>query len=293
MDVLSTLEIDRWEGPFSEDNQARAVEALEAGRLLYLPRLSFAIGDAERRFLSPDWSNGKAKNISYDPSQGRLRGTTSHGPDREALQVLVGRYATMTRQLLEALLPKYRSHLIQARTSFRPVDAAGRPSSINQDDSRLHPDAFNSRPTRGLRILRVFSNVNPEGQPRVWRVGEPFEAMARQILPTVRPPLPGVNVLLAMLRITKGRRTLYDSVMLQLHNRVKANQTYQDHAPQATLSLAAGSTWIVFTDQVLHAVLSGQYLLEQTFHLPVEALCRPELSPLRVLEQLSGRVLVE
>jgi len=79
--------------------------------------------------------------------------------------------------------------------------------------------------------------------------------------------------------------------MLQLHDRVKANQGYHDQVPQATVSLAAGSTWLVFTDQVLHAVMSGQYTLEQTFHLPVEAQCRPELSPLRVLERLSGRVL--
>ena len=51
MDILSTLEVDRWEGPFSEGDQARAVEALEAGRLLYLPRLSFIIDNDQRRFL--------------------------------------------------------------------------------------------------------------------------------------------------------------------------------------------------------------------------------------------------
>jgi len=122
---------------------------------------------------------------------GRLRGTTSQGPDREALQALMARYATMTRKLIETLLPWCRSHLIQARTSFRPVEAAGRSSSPNQDDRRLHTDAFSSRLIWGLRIPRVFSNLNPEGHPRLWRVGEPFEAIARLILPTVRPPVPG------------------------------------------------------------------------------------------------------
>jgi hypothetical protein len=171
MDVLSALEVDGWEGPFSEGDHARAVETLEAGQLLYLPRVSFTIGNDERRFLSPHWSDGHAKNISFDPTAGRLRGTTSQGPDRKALQALVARYATMTRQLIEALLPRYRPHLLQARTSFRPVEAAGRASSPNQDDRRLHTDAFSSEPTRGLRILRVFSNVNPDGHPRVWRIG--------------------------------------------------------------------------------------------------------------------------
>jgi hypothetical protein len=32
-------------------------------------------------------------------------------------------------------------------------------------------------------------------------------------------------------------------------------------------------------------------MLEQTIHLPLSALYRPELSPLRVLERMSGRKL--
>ncbi|HET8580384.1 MAG TPA: Kdo hydroxylase family protein [Nitrospiraceae bacterium] len=291
MDVVTTLDIDRWDGPFATDLQERAVTALESGRLLYLPQLAFALDEEERRFLSPRWSDGKVKNISYDPAKDDLHGTTLQGPERRALRNMIARYAAQQQGLLGALLPSYRSHLIQARTSFRPVEVEGRSSSYRKDDRRLHTDAFPSRPTRGFRILRMFSNVNPHGQDRIWRVGEPFEDMARNFIPTLRPPLPGVNALLATLRITKGRRTLYDSFMLQLHDQVKGDQAYQDHAPQATLALKPGSTWIVFTDQVLHAALSGQYLFEQTFYLPVKAQRRPELAPLRVLERLTGRML--
>jgi hypothetical protein len=49
---------------------------------------------------------------------------------------------------------------------------------------------------------------------------------------------------------------------------------------------------VVFTDQVLHAAMDGQYLFEQTFHIPVAAQRQPDLSPLRTLERLSGRALV-
>jgi hypothetical protein len=42
----------------------------------------------------------------------------------------------------------------------------------------MHVDNFPSTPTRGKRILRVFTNVNPSGRARVWRMGEPFEQMA-------------------------------------------------------------------------------------------------------------------
>jgi len=57
------------------------------------------------------------------------------------------------------------------------------------------------------------------------------------------------------------------------------------------VAFPAGATWLCFTDQVLHAALSGHSALEQTFHLPVDAMARPERSPLRVLERLTGRVL--
>ncbi|MGE3151049.1 MAG: Kdo hydroxylase family protein [Nitrospiraceae bacterium] len=292
MDVLTTFDIDRWEGPFPAEAQAQAVDALESGRLLYLPRLSFVLDQAERHFLSPQWSDGKAKNVSYDPVKDDLRGTTVRHQERLALRHMMARYAAQARSLLESLVPSYRAHLSQARTSFRPVEVMGRIQSFKRDDRLLHTDAFPSRPSRGHRILRVFSNVNPDGQDRIWRVGEPFEAMARKFIGGLRPPLPGLHALLAVLRITKGGRTLYDSFMLQLHDRVKKDQTYQDRAPQTSLALKPGSTWIVFTDQVLHAALSGQYLFEQTFHLPVDAQHRLELAPLRVLERLTGRALV-
>jgi hypothetical protein len=37
--------------------------------------------------------------------------------------------------------------------------------------------------------------------------------------------------------------------------------------------------------------MSGQYMFEQTLHLPVEALYDPSTSPLRVMERLAGRAL--
>ena len=292
MDVLEPLDYQSWDGPFAAPDQARALNALEQGRLLYLPRLAFSLLDSESPFLAPTWSDGSRKNISYEPATGHLGGTTVQGTESEALKRMMARYAQAARQLLNGLLPKYRGHLRQARTSFRPAEVEARPQSYKKDDRRLHTDAFPSRPTRGARILRIFSNVNPSGRDRVWRVGEPFEDMARQFLPRASRPVPGSAWVLASLRITKGRRAAYDHTMLQLHDRVKADMGYQESAPQVQLGFPPGSTWVVFTDQVLHAALSGQYLFEQTFHLPVAAQLRPELSPLRTLERLTGRVLV-
>jgi hypothetical protein len=291
MNVLQTSDISRWEGPFSRQEQDLAIEALEHGRLLYCPALAFSLEEGERPFLSPTWSNGSRKNISFEPATGRLGGTTVQGVENAVLKAMMARYAKVTHRFLEGLLPSYQPALRQARTSFRPAEVEARPQSYKKDDRRLHTDAFPSRPTRGARILRIFSNVNPSGRDRVWRIGEPFEDMARQFLPRVSRPIPGAGPLLAALGLTKGRRTVYDHTMLQLHDRVKADLAYQQRVRQVQLDFPPESTWMVFTDQVLHAALSGQYLFEQTFHLPVAAQRRPELSPLRTLERLSGRTL--
>lgn len=291
MQVLEQFDATRWDGPFPDEERTRAIDALERGRLLYFPKLGFAMESEEQRFLSPAWSDGRAKNISFDPVQGTIKGTMVTGADAGALPAMMARYAAAARQLLVSIVPQYASSLVQARTSFRPLEIAGRPSSYKKDDTRLHTDAFPSRPTRGTRILRVFTSVNPSGQSRVWRVGEPFEAFARKFLPSASREIPGLHAVLALLRITKGRRAAYDHLMLQLHDRAKADERYQREVPQVELAFPPGSTWVVFTDQVLHAAMSGQYLFEQTFHLPVSAQRWPERSPLKVLERLSGRAL--
>ena len=79
--------------------------------------------------------------------------------------------------------------------------------------------------------------------------------------------------------------------MLQLHDLMKADTEYQAAAPQTSFEFPAGSTWMAFTDQVSHAAMAGQFQLEQTFLLPIDAMLDPQRSPLRVLERLIGRPL--
>jgi hypothetical protein len=92
--------------------------------------------------------------------------------------------------------------------------------------------------------------------------------------------------------VTKSRRSAFDSLMLQLHDRMKADADYQVRAPQSRVDFPAGSTWVAFTDQVSHAAMAGQYQLEQTFLVPLGAMLDERQSPLRILERLKGRSLV-
>jgi hypothetical protein len=254
-----------------------------------LPRVTFELGEAERRFLSPGWSDGRAKNVSLDGDA--LKGAHGQSGDLRELAAVVRRFADGAATLVTALFPRYAPYVKRARTSFRPQPAVGRDVSWRKDDSRLHIDAFPSRPSHGERILRVFTNLNP-AEPRVWRVGEPFEAMARTLLPRIRPALPGSSSLLAALHVTKGVRSPYDHLMLNLHDRAKEDLDYQRDCEQRVVEFAPGTTWLCFSDQVMHAAVSGQFMMEQTIHLPVSALYDPQRAPLAILERLTGKRLV-
>jgi 3-deoxy-D-manno-oct-2-ulosonic acid (Kdo) hydroxylase len=289
MNVVETLPIDRWQGPFEPALQRRAVEVLEGGRVLLLD-LPFEVSEAEAFLLSPKVMGSERKNISLDPASGRVGNSALTGDEAIQLATMMQRFAQSATQLVCGLLPGYAATLERARTSFRPAEIAGREYSPRHDDRRLHVDAFPSRPMRGRRILRLFNNVAPDGAARAWRVGEPFEDYARRFMPPSRGA-PGSAWLLERIGVTKGRRSEYDRIMLRLHDAGKLDAAYQATAPKADVSFASGATWLCFTDQVLHAALSGHCALEQTFHLPLEAMVRPELSPLRVLERLRGHAL--
>jgi len=289
MTELATVDVASWRPAIPPERTEELAHALEDGGVLVLPKLAFTLEPGEDRFLDPKWSNGRAKNISLD--RGAVKGARGSPGDLAELARMIGRFATCASDLIAALLPRYAPHLKRARTSFRPQPATGRDVSWRKDDARLHVDAFPSRPNRGERILRVFCNVNPHGADRVWRVGERFETMAARFLPHVRTMRRGEPSLLAALHVTKGRRSEYDHLMLGLHDCAKADRAYQNHSPQREVRFAPGTTWICYSDQVMHAAMAGQFMLEQTIHLPLSALYRPELSPLRILERMAGHAL--
>jgi hypothetical protein len=287
VDIVREFPDTTWvEGP------TRGVEAVvEDGKVLSFPRLAFALAEGERKFLDERWADGHAKNISVRWPSGELRGAAAEGADLDALRALIVRYAEQAEAFVLRLFPHYTGHLRRGNSSFRPAEVATRQTSWRKDDTRLHVDAFPSNPMHGTRLLRVFSNVNPAGRPREWRVGEPFEDHARRYLPKIGRPLPGSAWLMHALGVTKRRRTEYDHVMLQLHDRGKADLDFQRSGPQARVDFAPGTTWVVYSDQVLHAAMGGQHMMEQTFYLDVDNQQRPATSPLRVLERLLERPL--
>jgi hypothetical protein len=260
---------------------------------LYFPTLSFSLLPSEQIFLSPDYVAPRVKNISYHPKHDKLWGVQCLTDEQHShLKGMLGRYSRYAVNLVQSLLPQYGAHLITARTSFRPVQVSNRKTSYRKDDKRLHIDAFPSAPNQGKRILRIFCNINPHHEDRIWRIGEPFTAVANRFIPRIPRPIRGSALLLRLLRITKSYRTPYDHYMLQIHDRMKADERYQREAAQQEVYFPPGSTWLVQTDDVSHAAMQGRCALEQTFYMPVKAMQDQTKSPLRILESMLKRALV-
>ncbi len=278
--------------PPADADRTTALAALERGEVVQPPAPEFALDAGELALLEPSISDGRSKNISFDARTGRLGGMADDDARRDAVVRMMARFACWSVDVLDQLLPTYAGALQRTKTSFRPCPVEDRPQSPRQDDRRLHVDAFPSQPTQGRRILRLFANIDPEGRPREWRLGEPFEDFAARFAPRIRPPLPGSSWAMQRLGLTKGRRTPYDHAMLALHDLAKLDEDYQRTAPRREAAYAAGATWVVFTDAALHAAMAGQHCLEQTFLLPVAAMADEAKSPLRVLERVMGKRLV-
>lgn len=267
------------------------IQALETGKVIYLPNHAFSLLENEKDALLTDTIlDGKHKNISFDYQNQRIGGFRRQSLLSNLLQTFMHRYAEFAKTLIDSLFPRYQQALLWGRTSYRPAEIKGRVSSKRQDDTRLHVDSFPSNPVHGRRILRVFSNIHPHGVPRVWHLGEPFADVLAQFAASI-PPYRRIQAqLLYWLKATKTLRSAYDHYQLKLHDNMKLNDEYQQLVKKQRIDFPAQTTWVVFTDVVSHAALSGQYLLEQTFYLPVEAMEEPWHSPLKCWECEKSRV---
>jgi hypothetical protein len=266
-------------------------DQLERGKVLFFSHVPFALPDADRAFLLSQKQTGSRfhKNISYRPTKNLLKGVDENSPERERMNTIMRDFSASVTKFISQFLAPYAAKLKLDFASFRPLEEQGRNLSLHNRNDLLHVDAFPTRPTHGARILRVFANINPS-VGRVWNVGEPFHDFLPKLMRKKRIG-PSTSVLGRALAHVVSRiglpipdRSPYDEFMLYLHNWLKENSDFQKNAPKQQLVFPPGSAWMVYTDGVLHAAMSGQYALEQTFIVPREALVTPQVAPCQVLE---------
>jgi hypothetical protein len=272
---------------------------LEAGNILFFSRTPFVFPDDDLKFLLGRKQTEASihKNIAYRPAENRITGLdkSAAGPDVDRLRAIVAGYSLRSTQFLRELLPPYAGKWKLDFASYRPLEEEGRPARLRARNDLPHVDAFPTRPTNGDRILRVFTNINP-AQNRVWITSQNFDVVGPQFAKMIGiPQRPRSNAFAKTLRriaraahLPGANRSPYDDFMHRCHNAMKEDGEFQQSCPKQRWEFPPHSTWIVFTDFVSHAVLQGQYALEQTFIISRDAMVRPELSPLRILESLVG-----
>jgi 3-deoxy-D-manno-oct-2-ulosonic acid (Kdo) hydroxylase len=292
-----------WSGPDQHNQRARAYcDLLERGRILFFREPPFELPAADREFLlGQEWAEMRMhKNISYRPGEDLLNGVRGDAEAVSKVHEIMRRYSANVIAFLKEFLAPYAGKWILDFASFRPFEEERRGLPLHKRNDLLHVDAFPSRPTRGGRILRVFTNLNPT-TPRVWNTCDDFGAIARahaenaglrRIAEQDGFIQRTVQNLGHAIGIRGMGRTPYDMFMLRFHDYLKENVEFQERAPKSRLDFPPLSTWLVYTDGVAHAAMSGRYALEQTLLIPAAALVSPDYAPFRVLESIAGCSLV-
>jgi len=272
---------------------------LEAGNIVLLPRSPIPFPDEDRDLLfgRKQASSPYHKNIAYRPMENRITGVSgSAGAESQPVGRILRDYSRRVTEFLSDLLSPYAANWKLDYASYRPVEENARPARLHARNDLLHFDSFPTRPTNGARILRFFTNINP-AQSRVWVTSQTFEAfIPRFALAAGLADSSTREAFIRRMRSFAGAvglpafgRPPYDEFMHRCHNLMKEDANFQESATKQRWEFAPNSSWIVFTDCVSHAVLSGQFALEQTFLIPQHALVAPQRSPLAILEKIAGR----
>jgi hypothetical protein len=277
-------------------------QLLEDGRVLCFDRLPFLLVKEDRDFFLSQRQSGSRlhKNVSYRPGQDVLRGAAGGPQETARLHEIMRKYSEEVARFVKRLLAPYAADLALDYASFRPEEEQGRNLPVHKRNDLLHVDSFPTRPMNGHRILRCFTNINPSA-PRVWNTTDGFSALAGQyaaeagLAGIAAKGSPRSHPLVRSVKKAFGFKAVdhsaYDLFMLRFHDYLKENSAFQQNCPKIRLEFQPGWTWICYTDSVPHAVLSGQYALEQTFIIPLTAMVTPDKAPVRVLEKLAGKPL--
>lgn len=279
-------------------------QRLETGDILYFPRTPFTLTAEERAVLLAQKQVDASyhKNISYRPAQDRLKGIDqSDGRERARVHEVMRAYSERAIAFMASFLSSYAKDWKIDFASFRPIEEQGRKVSHRSRNDLIHVDSFPSRPSHGDRLLRIFTNVNPE-RSRIWVTSDSFEQLAWQYagkarLPHRPTPLTRVRSQAVRLLSSAGLpvvdRPPYDQFMLRFHHYLKESETFQRDCPKERWEFPPDSTWICFTDTTSHSCISGQYALEQTFIVRRGSLVFPEKAPIAILERMTGFALAQ
>jgi hypothetical protein len=270
-------------------------EQLERGEILYLSDSRFLLDGVDSTVLTHLPAESLAhKNISYSPATRRIGGLS--GTPHKLVLAALQQYSDRAIRFCAELLAPYAGAWQIELCSFRPLEESGRTLSLTERNDLLHIDAFPSRPTNGARILRLFTNIHPACS-RIWNTGDPLATLAgdpqfapmmrtaiRKAVSSPQQALAGALHVVSHLGIRVPNRSPYDRAMLRLHDQMKRNQGFQGRCNRYRREFKPWASWLLFSDGLPHAVLEGQFALEQSFFIPRSALTVPQAAPVAIME---------
>ncbi len=278
-------------------------DELEKGQIVHFVECPVVLPDqADLVFLRDELGKHLLrKNISYYPDADRLVGVKA-GPEMVARALgILKTYSNRVQRFLEQVMPKFFRGARLGTSSFRPLQERGRNLAPHASNELVHVDAGAYGATHGDRILRFFTNIHPS-EDRVWMTKGNFADLYRRhaeaagIASTARLKIEERfwdRFYSGFIRAASGWVPMarmidsspYDRVMRTFHNYMKDTPAFQqDRAGDLEIAFRPFSSWMVLTDAVSHACISGQHALADTFLVPL-ANCRlREYAPYEILK---------
>jgi hypothetical protein len=280
---------------------------LERGSIVVFPKSPVALpSEDDLIFMRTELPKLlKRKNISYYPETGKLRGLKGTEDDVvERVNRILIKVNGDIAKFLQENIPQLTENWTIGTCSFRPLEEKDRNLKAHASNELVHIDAGAYGATNGDRILRFFINVNPH-EDRVWASQGSFldvfkrhgdkavlgymnagpRYLSKSFLDHLRTGLVRLLSLgIPSLKIIDS--SPYDRVMRKFHNYMKDTPDFQkDRNNYEEYNFPPLSAWMVYTDGVSHACLSGQYVFVQTALVPLKNAQLPELAPLNILRK--------
>ena len=284
-------------------------DALETGRVVYFPKCPIAL-PTERDI---EWLRSgldaklKAKNVSYHPESDSVPRLDADTATRIRVENLLRGHGKRVAEFWHRVLPGFMPGATLGTTSFRPVEEQGRDLEPRSSNELIHIDAGAYGATNGARILRFFVNVHPE-RDRVWGTKGSFEQLmqrnpdlwlaakgGKRHVPTQKGPFDRLysglvgtaSRLYPLFRVIDS--SPYDRSMRRIHNYMKETTSFrQDLTDFEEVRFPPYSAWMVFTDGISHAALTGQYAFVSTALIPLENCRNFDRTPYGILAAGNG-----
>ncbi len=284
-------------------------DALENAKIVYFPECPVELPDSAdldtlREHLP---AQVERKNASYYPESDQVRGLRKGAPLQSLSRRVLSKHSSVVSDFLNQAIPDLFHEARIGTSSFRPLEEKGRDLKPHASNELIHVDAGAYGATNGDRILRFFVNVNPT-ENRVWvskgSFWRLFEKYGEQAGLKGKGNGPGhldksamgrlrTSILQGLSRIGLPQATVidsspYDRAMRRFHNFMKDTPAFRDDTvDREEFRFPPFSAWMVLTDAVSHACLSGRHALTLTCLVPLRNCRHPELAPFNILHQAS------